>query len=259
MKHLFEKIFCCMVCTALIAVLFSLWDSNNETESVTDSCHIEKEQEKVDTPKETQTIQEKERNAISKKWRKLYKNKKELLVLVNKDNPLKDDYDADLIYICNGRLQASSRLYDSLTKMLADAAEEGFQCWVASAYRSRQKQQDLIDEDVSKLMHSGMSYENALTEVYKETMPAGCSEHETGLALDILCSGNTRMDQSQENEPGNKWLKENCYKYGFILRYPSDKSGITGVNYEPWHFRYVGKKAATFIMKNNLTLEEFLQ
>ena len=106
-------------------------------------------------------------------------------------------------------------------------------------------------------MQKGMSKEQALREVYKETMPAGHSEHETGLALDILCAGNMRMDQTQEQEPGNIWLRKNSWKYGFILRYPRDKKPVTGINYEPWHFRYVGKEAAAYMQKHDLTLEEF--
>ena len=65
------------------------------------------------------------------------------------------------------------------------------------------------------------------------------------------------MDASQMDEPGNQWLRKNCYKYGFILRYPENKCDITGINFEPWHFRYVGKEAAKYIMKNHITLEEF--
>lgn len=187
----------------------------------------------------------------------IYNNNKELLVLVNRNNPLPTGYSPSLKYICNGRLEASSKLYDSLVRMLADAKLQGYNYWIASAYRSQEKQQKLVDEDVYTCMVHGMSYDDALKEVYKETMPAGCSEHQTGLALDILCSGNSIMDASQKDEPGNKWLRKNCYKYGFILRYPEDKSNITGINFEPWHFRYVGKEAAKFIMKSGITLEEF--
>ena len=89
------------------------------------------------------------------------------------------------------------------------------------------------------------------------TLPAGHSEHETGLSLDILCSGNTQMDLTQANEPGNRWLVEHCAEYGFILRYPKDKENITGIAFEPWHFRYVGKEAAQFMSSRGLTLEEF--
>lgn len=192
-----------------------------------------------------------------KKYVKIYKDNKETLVLANRDNPLPDGYMPSLKYICNGRLQASSIIYDDLVQMLDDAKEHGYSFWIASAYRSAERQQQLVDEDVNTFMCNGMSYNDALEEVYKETMPAGCSEHQTGLALDILCSGNSVMDISQKEEPGNKWLRKNCYKYGFILRYPEDKTDITRINPEPWHFRYVGRKAAKFMYRNQITLEEF--
>ena len=143
--------------------------------------------------------------------------------------------------------------------MLADADKEGHTFWIASAYRSRERQQELIDEEAAALAEEGMSQEGALDEIYRETMPAGCSEHETGLALDILVSGHMVMDRSQEETAGNRWLRENCQEYGFVLRYPEDKSEVTGVNYEPWHFRYVGKRAARFLKAHGLTLEEFHQ
>ncbi|HCT89935.1 MAG TPA: hypothetical protein DF613_00915 [Lachnospiraceae bacterium] len=189
----------------------------------------------------------------------IYRENSEQLVLVNRENPLSPAYDAMLQQICGGRLEASSRLYGDLQAMFADAADVGHTFWIASAYRSREKQQELIDEEADALMAEGMSREEALDEIYRETMPVGCSEHETGLALDILVSGNMEMDQSQEESVGNRWLRENCQDYGFVLRYPEDKSSVTGVDYEPWHFRYVGKRAARFLKNHGLTLEEFYQ
>jgi D-alanyl-D-alanine carboxypeptidase len=180
-----------------------------------------------------------------------------LLVLVNKDNELSENFDPNLQSICDGRLKASGYLYEDLSAMLSDAKEAGYEYWIASAYRSRQRQQELVDEDVSALMQKGYTYEDALTETYRETMPAGHSEHETGLALDILCSGNSNMDTTQADEPGNLWLLTHCSEYGFILRYPADKEDVTGISYEPWHFRYVGKEAAQYIMDNGITLEDF--
>lgn len=186
----------------------------------------------------------------------LYIDKTDVLVLVNKDNKIPDDFKADLMYISNGRLQASRVIYNDLTDMLEDAGREGYSYWIASAYRSREKQQKLVDEDVNEYMKQGMGYDEALKKTYEETMPAAYSEHETGLALDILCSNNTVMNQSQEYEPGNQWLRENSYKYGFILRYPENKEDITKINYEPWHFRYVGKKMAKLMYEEDITLEE---
>lgn len=189
----------------------------------------------------------------------IYRENPEQLVLVNRENPLDPSYDAVLQKICGGRLEASSRLYEGLQAMLEEAADAGHTFWIASAYRSREKQQELIDEEVEMLVNEGLSRDSALDEVYRETMPAGCSEHETGLALDILVSGNEEMDRSQEETAGNQWLRENCQEYGFVLRYPEDKSAVTGVDYEPWHFRYVGKRAARFLKDHGLTLEEFYQ
>lgn len=199
-----------------------------------------------------QTYMDREQKAY-----KIYKENKDTLILVNMDNSLNQSYDADLRSICKGRLHASQKLYKPLVQMLEDAEKSGFHFWIASAHRSRSKQQKLIDEDVRKAMQNGLSYEEALCKTYQETMPAGHSEHETGLALDILCSENYKMDASQAKEAGNIWLRNHCHHYGFILRYPKGKENITGIHYEPWHFRYVGKEAATYIHKHNLTLEEF--
>lgn len=189
--------------------------------------------------------------------KRIYEANPELLVLVNKEYELSQDYDAKLRKICNRRLQASDRLYADLTNMLHDGGEAGFTYWVASAYRSRQRQQTLINEDVRKLVAQGMSQEDALAKTLEETMPAGHSEHETGLALDILCSDNMKMDVTQEQCKGNEWLRQHCAEYGFILRYPKEAVAKTKISYEPWHFRYVGVEAAQFITSHNLTLEEF--
>ena len=188
----------------------------------------------------------------------IYEENKELLILVNREHALEESiYEDSLRTICNGRLQASEYLYDDLVDLLAAAAEEGYEYWIASAYRSRERQQELVDEDVARYMAQGMSRQQALEKTYEQTMPAGKSEHETGLALDILCSENLNMDTTQAEEAGNIWLAEHAHEYGFILRYPVEKEEITGILYEPWHFRYVGKEAAMFLWENELTLEEF--
>lgn len=188
---------------------------------------------------------------------KIYEKNRQLLVLVNRDKILNENYNANLRSICNGRLQASEKIYSDLVEMLSDAGKAGYSYWIASAYRSRQRQQELVDEDVNAFVQKGMTKEQALEKTYEETNPAGYSEHETGLALDILCSNNMNMDISQEKEEANIWLQEHCCEYGFILRYPKDKVDITKINYEPWHFRYVGKEAAEFMKEHDMVLEEF--
>ena len=264
-KRIFKSLLYCIICVVMVLGIFCFMalKSGNKAglaESVKYNVKLNDNYKKQDSLDNSYTnIQDSisiNNGTVKKKSKKclnIFNKNKELLVLANRDNPLEYDYNPFLMYICNGRLQASFYLYDDLVNMLSEAKEHGYSYWIASAYRSPEKQQRLVDEDVNAFINKGMSYEDALKEVYKETMPAGCSEHQTGLALDILCSGNTNMDVSQKEEPGNKWLRENCYKFGFILRYPEDKTQVTGVNFEPWHFRYVGKEAAQYIMKKHIT------
>lgn len=194
---------------------------------------------------------------IRQECQDLYAENRELLVLVNREYELPAFYEAGLRNICEGRLQAADILYEDLCAMLKAGREAGFQYWIASAYRDRAYQQGLVEEDVEKYMAIGYTYEEALQKTYEYTMPAGHSEHATGLALDILCSTNTMMDESQAYEPGNQWLAEHCHEYGFILRYPADREDVTGIRYEPWHFRYVGRETAARLKEMGWTLEEF--
>ena len=118
-----------------------------------------------------------------------------------------------------------------------------------SGWRSRAEQQAIWDDTRAR---EG----DAFTRQYV-ALP-GCSEHQTGLALDIVAAGYQILDEEQEDTAEQKWLMENSWKYGFILRYPSEKSDITGIGYEPWHYRYVGKAAAADIYRTGVCLEEYL-
>lgn len=86
----------------------------------------------------------------------------------------------------------------------------------------------------------------------------GTSEHQTGLAVDLVASSYQVLDRKQEQTAEQKWLMEHCWEYGFILRYPSDKSAVTGIGYEPWHYRYVGRETSKAIQDSGLCLEEYL-
>ena len=104
-----------------------------------------------------------------------------------------------------------------------------------------------------------LTYEDALKVVLSYSAYPGTSEHQTGLCLDFITAQMTALDTSFEETSAFEWLSKNAYRYGFILRYPKDKTEITGYSYEPWHYRYVGVDAAAAIWKNNLTLEEYLE
>ncbi len=188
----------------------------------------------------------------------IYDANKEFLLLVNYDNPLDASHSFNH-HTLNCGLDIDARIYGDLYNMLYDLNQEDLHYSIVSAYRSREEQLDIINQNVLTNMEQGMSEEEAYEETYKTVQHVGTSEHESGLALDITSEGVFTLTESVEEYPTNIWLKEHCYEYGFILRYPKDKEDITGITYEPWHFRYVGVEAATFITENNLTLEEFYE
>lgn len=184
----------------------------------------------------------------------------DLLVLVNKENRLPSDYEVELHWLANGSTAVAEEMYGALRDMLTDGSEEGREFIVASGYRSSEYQQQLLDEDIQMAMQTqGLSYQEAYAQETRETMPPGYSEHETGLAADIVSASYQMLDEGQADTAENKWLLENCDRYGFILRYPKGDEEITGIDYEPWHFRYVGAEAAQEIMNRGITLEEYLQ
>lgn len=180
------------------------------------------------------------------------------LLLVNPWNELPEGFSVELRELGDGEA-VDERAYPDLQAMLDDARAEGLSPIVCSSYRTREKQQELFVRRVGRLTAAGYSEQDAVTEAGKWVAVPGTSEHQTGLALDIISSSYQVLDRDQENTAEQRWLMENSYKYGFILRYPSDKSEITGINYEPWHYRYVGKEAAKEIYEKGLCLEEYLE
>lgn len=182
-----------------------------------------------------------------------------LLILVNREHPLPEGYEPDLTRIGNRDRYIMTVAYEDLCAMLDAGESEGFRFEICSAYRSVAMQQQLYDADIDSYMAKGMSYEEAKAATERYTMPPGCSEHSTGLALDIVAVSNQRLDDSQEYTKETQWLHENCWKYGFILRYPKGRGEITGIAYESWHYRYVGQEVAEYITENDLTLEEYLR
>lgn len=214
--------------------------------------------------RETQFLYQEEKkqksSVLQDEANRIYKNNKDLLLLVNRTNEMPDTYIRKLTSICEGRLEADERIVKDLREMLAAADRSGHLYFIASAYRSREKQEYLVEKNISDLMAQGMDELKAKKQTYKYQQLPGHSEHETGLALDILCSDNLTMENwAQAKLAGNKWLRRNAHKYGFVLRYPKKKENITLIKYESWHFRYVGKEAAKFMWDNGLTLEEFYE
>ena len=126
------------------------------------------------------------------------------------------------------------------------------------SYRTQAKQQELYENKLQRLIEEGYSYENAVTEAGTVVAVPGTSEHQTGLALDIVDASYQILDQGQEDTLVQQWLIEHSWEYGFVLRYPNAKSEITGIIYEPWHYRYVGREAAREMTELDLCLEEYV-
>ncbi len=183
----------------------------------------------------------------------------DLLMLVNKDHPLPEGYEPRLHWLKNKSCAVAEEMYDALSAMLSAGTDEGLSFVVASGYRDRVLQEELLEEDIAASMESeGLTWQQAYEKETQETMPPGCSEHETGLAADIVSLDYQVLDEQQELTAECQWLQKNCSRFGFILRYPRGKEEITGVDYESWHFRFVGAEAAQEIMSRGITLEEYL-
>ena len=180
------------------------------------------------------------------------------LVLVNPTTYMEEGYVPELASV-SGSYKVDARIVDAAKLMLSDAKKAGLNVIVCSAYRSVEQQKQVFSDSMRRRVNSGMRYWEAYVETTKNVAVPGTSEHSLGLALDLISQSYQELDEKQANTAEAKWLAQNCYKYGFILRYPSDKSDITGIVFEPWHFRYVGVEHATKIMESGLTLEEYLE
>ena len=180
------------------------------------------------------------------------------LVLVNKQHPVPADYTFTLGTI-TGSMQCDVRIIDELMAMLEAAKKDGIDLMICSPYRDYNRQTVLFNRKIDYYMDKGYSYMEAYRIASITVTVPGASEHQIGLALDIVSNTYTSLDTGFGETDAGIWLKEHGYEYGFILRYPLGKEYITGIQYEPWHYRYVGKEAATAIMKQGITLEEFLE
>lgn len=186
------------------------------------------------------------------------------LRLVNAANPLPDDFEPETSNIAGYEHRPfDMRAADWLEKMLHDAEQDGCKLYLVSGYRSIGRQRALFQIKTEELMQQGLSAQQAEEEAARWVARPGTSEHNLGLAADIVSADwyTTHNDLTEDFEqtPAFAWLKANCAEYGFILRYPKEKEAVTGISYEPWHYRYVGQEAAKQIMLTGITLEEYLQ
>ena len=190
----------------------------------------------------------------------LEKDRKELALLVNPWNPVPDDYSPRLVDIGDGKF-IDERCAGSLKQMVEDckAASYNNRPVPISAYRTFEYQQGLFDDKVERLMGEGWSEQDAPDKAAQSVARPGTSEHELGFSIDIIDEYYTDLDNGQEWTSTQRWLMSHCTDYGFILRYPSNTTDITGIIYEPWHYRYVGKTIAKEINELGITYEEYMK
>ncbi len=173
------------------------------------------------------------------------------LILVNSNNSFPENVKLNLVSF--QKKQVADIIYNDLIDMYNSALDDNITLKINNAYRTKKEQTKMFNDKMQSYINDGYSKEKAYNQTILTVQKPGYSEHETGLAIDFSNEGHY-----DENEKMWEWLKNNAYKYGFILRYPYNKYEITKIDYEPWHYRYVGKKAAKEITNQNLTLEEYV-
>lgn len=175
------------------------------------------------------------------------------LILVNKEHAVPEAYDVTLLKLSNGN-QVDERIYPDLQAMFDAARAEGVNPTVSQGFRTEAEQQTALEEKKQEFLDAGKEEAEAEALAAEYAAQPGYSEHQLGLALDI----NAAPGGGSDNETVYAWLAENAWDYGFILRYPAEKEDMTGIAYEPWHYRYVGKDAAKEMKASGECLEEYL-
>lgn len=228
------------------------------------SADIQQE-EKEEAPVESSSQKEEEQEQSSQETKQqqlaeeFAKEKEEYyLLLANAENPLPQDWSIQTEEVQNG-YEMDKRAAPAMREMIQAAKEDGVELMLCSAYRSVEKQQQLFDRSQQAYMAQGMSEEEAYAKTATETAIPGTSEHQTGLAADIVTPTYQMLDAGFADTPAGQWLSEHAAEYGFVLRYPQDKQEVTGIIYESWHYRFVGKTHAKLMRESGLCLEEYLQ
>lgn len=265
MKYRLIKILCVgIIFGALIGMLLMGLSGRARIKEVREECKttenkLKKENEQLQAEAEKAKVQPSSEAIAKENAEKLASNDDDWsLVLINSESPLDTSYAPSLTKITD-EYSVDSRIADDTKKMFQDAADAGMSLNIVSAYCDNETLKESFNNEMLNWIYQGEAPLDAYDKTKQSVALPGTSEHATGLAMDITSSDYLGTDDEEENTDEAKWLKANCANYGYILRYPAEKSDITGVGYEPWHFRYVGKTAAKEIMEQGITLEEYLE
>lgn len=232
--------------------------SSSEESSLSSMSSVSEETSSSESVPETSSLPETSSSETEEPSPKDYGT----LILVNPWNYIPEDYTLELETV-QGKYKMDIKAAESARNLVAAAKEAGFNMQLCSAYRTVEKSAELYQRKVNQYIGYGYSEADAKVEAAKWVAPPGTSEHHTGLAMDLVSSDYwnyySDLEHDYEKFDSFKWMYEHCAEFGFILRYPKDKQDITGITYEPWHYRYVGIEAAKYIMENGLCLEEYLE
>ena len=179
------------------------------------------------------------------------------ILMVNPWNTVPEGYEVDVVTVGGDHYIAAQAAVD-FCNMIYTLQQAEMGPIITSSYRTGTRQQEIFDERMAGYMEQGMTEEEAYAKTATSVAIPGTSEHQLGLAMDMTDAQYNKLDEGQMETPTQLWLIENSWKYGFILRYPDGKSEITGIIYEPWHYRYVGKELAAELYELGLTMEEYL-
>lgn len=235
--------------------------------SVIDNQSSEQEPENIDEQVETEPEEEEQSEELSFEEKMLEELPETAslddwnLILVGPWNELPEEFNPELVEVDNQQ-RIDARIEEAWNNWYQAALEAGHRLFFASGYRSIELQETNFNQTVQENLNAGMSEEEAIESAKEYLTEPGYSEHHTGLALDIvdeewIVAGKGLIPE-YETQASQQWLVDTMTDYGFILRYPEGKEEITGILYEPWHFRYVGLENAQFMVEHELALEEYL-
>ncbi len=179
------------------------------------------------------------------------------LILTNAEYPVPEDYEVELEAIPGTEQSVDKRIYEPLIAMIGDMKDQGLSPIVCSGYRTLDKQEKLFNRKVLSFVKAGHTKEESYNLARQTISIPGSGEHCLGLAVDFYTRRYHKLERAFEDTPESKWLVEHAQDYGFVMRYGENKTDITGIQYEPWHYRYVGVEAANYMKDNELSLEEF--
>ncbi len=179
------------------------------------------------------------------------------LILVNFEHPLPDGWSVDLAMTRYG-YEVDTRITDAVDELVTAASTDGVSLILCYGYRTIEQSRQLFEKQVNKQLALGLSQEDAVIEARRWVAPPGTSEHHTGLALDIVTPSHQVLNHAFANTDAGVWMAAHSWEYGFVIRYPEDKQDITGITYEPWHVRYVGKEHAAAMHESGECLEEYV-